>query len=249
MASVNGKIITVTSRKGGVGKTTTLLNLAGCFSNMGKKTLILDLDLYSNSIASSLNLKVVHDIYNLVDDISNNRFTEFFDYVTKYNDNIGVLASLLDPRVASKINPKYIEQIINMAKHFYDIILIDTNHVLNDLNIVIYDTSDTILSILSNNPIDLVNTKTFVNIISSINFPDFRILLNESLTIEDDYFSLYDIREFINYNINYRLKKDYFVKNIDKYVLEGKILTLNNIYSKEKYDNFMKIALDLLKNK
>lgn len=251
MESKKGKIITITSRKGGVGKTTTLLNIAGVFSNLNKKVLILNLDLYSNSISVSLNLDVSKTIYNLVMDITDNHFSEFSDYTIKYNENISILASLKDPRQASYINLRYIEQIINMSRHYYDVILIDTNHILGDLNAIIYDNSDTILDIISNDPVDLVNTKTFVNIVSDINFKDFRILLNESNNLEEKYFSLYDIRNFIGYNIDYNLGREYFVKTIDKYVLEGKILTLNNIYpvDKKEYKKLVKICYDLLKEK
>ena len=56
MALNKAKVITVTSVKGGVGKTTTVLNLAGICSKIGKKTLIVDLDLYSGDIASILNI-------------------------------------------------------------------------------------------------------------------------------------------------------------------------------------------------
>jgi len=247
-----GKIITITSRKGGVGKTTTLLNLSGIYSNLGKKTLIIDLDLYSSSIAVSLNLGVKKNLYNLVDDITNNRFTEFMDYVDNYNDNLFVLSGIKDPRRASHINLQNIEQIINMSRYMFDVILIDTTHVLVDLNLVIFDNSDTILDIMSNDPVDLVNTKTFVNIVSDVDFKDFKILLNESNTLEEKYFSLYDIKSFIGKNIDYRLGREYFVKTIDKYVLDGKILTLiNKIYPKDKkeYKKLVKIALDLIKEK
>lgn len=247
MKNNKGRVITITSRKGGVGKTTTLLNLAGVYSNLEKRVLILDLDLYSGSIASSLNIKNDKTIHNLIMDISNNRFSEFYDYPVKYNDYISVLVSLKDPRKASNINVNYIEQIITMSRHLYDVILIDTSHVLNDLNVVIYDNSDTILSILSNDPNDLVNTKTFVNIVHDIEFSDLRILLNESNSLEDKYFTLYDIKSFIGRNINYRLDKSYYVKSVDKYVMDGKILTLSKVFDKDKYKKLEKISLDLLK--
>ena len=52
----NGKIITVSSVKGGVGKTTLTLNLAGLYFLMKKKVLIIDLDLYAGGIATCLNI-------------------------------------------------------------------------------------------------------------------------------------------------------------------------------------------------
>ena len=245
-----GKIITITSRKGGVGKTTTLLNLAGIYSNLDKKVLVMDLDLYSSSIAVSLNLNKEKTIYNMVLDIQNNKFTEVKDYMIKYNNNISVLSSVNDPRLASHIGVKYIEQIINMVKHYYDIILIDTNHVLNDINVKVYDNSDTIVNIMSNDPVDLVNTKNFITIAKDIEFNDLRILLNESNSLEENYFTLYDIRNFLGYNVSFHLGNEFFVKTIDKYVLDGQILTLNNVYPKNKneYKKIEKIGLALIED-
>ena len=79
------KIITIFSCKGGVGKTTTLINLAGIYSLMDKKVLIMDLDLNSGGIAASLNVDVNKTIYNVVDDMGNNRFDGIENYVSKYN--------------------------------------------------------------------------------------------------------------------------------------------------------------------
>jgi len=242
-----GKVITITSRKGGVGKTTTILNLAGVYSNLKKKVLILDLDLYSNSVAVSLNIKNAKTIHNLVLDITNNKFKEVKDYVYDYNEFIKVLPSVNDPRVASQIETRYIEQIINMIKHDFDVVLIDTNHVLTNLNLVIYDNSDTVLNIMSNDPVDLVNTRNFINIASDIEFPDLRILLNESNSLEEKYFSLYDMKEFLNYNISYKIGREFYIKTIDKYVLDGKILTLENVYKRD-YKKLEGIGIDLLRD-
>ena len=57
-----GKIITISSVKGGVGKTTMTLNLAGIYCELNKRVLIIDLDLYSGGIAASLNVKNKKDI-------------------------------------------------------------------------------------------------------------------------------------------------------------------------------------------
>ena len=114
-----GKIITVTSRKGGVGKTTTLLNLAGVYSNQQKKVLILDLDLYCSGVSISLNLKSDKTIYNLILDITNHCFTEVDDYVIKYNEFISVPENFIEleidngvywsPITGEKMPDEYVE--------------------------------------------------------------------------------------------------------------------------------------------
>ena len=66
-----GKIITISSVKGGVGKTTMTLNLAGIYCELNKRVLIIDLDLYSGGIAASLNVKNKKDIYTMIDSMAN----------------------------------------------------------------------------------------------------------------------------------------------------------------------------------
>lgn len=223
-----GKIITVTSVKGGTGKTSTLLNLAGIYSLMGKKVLIVDLDLYTGAVATTLNLDINSDIYKLVDDLSNNRFDFIENYVLKYNDFIDVIAAPKDPRYASKISSKYLKVLLNRVSMKYDIILIDTNHALDEKNLVTLDLSDEILYVINNDTIDLKNMKTIVSIFKDASKNNYKIILNNSIDKGRNYFNSYDIKNIVKDNVDFIIPNSFYIKNIDKYILDGEILTLNN---------------------
>lgn len=122
---------------------------------MDKRVLIIDLDLYTGAVAATLNISNDNDIYKLIDDLNNNRFDKIEDYISTYNDMIDVIPAPKDPRLANKINSKYLSVVINRASIKYDVILIDTNHLLNEINLVTLDASDEILYIINNDPIDL----------------------------------------------------------------------------------------------
>lgn len=235
MALNKAKTILVTSVSGGVGKTTTVLNLAGILSNLGKKTLILDLDFSSGDIAAMLNIKYDKDIYSLYEDLNNKKFTNFEDYVVKYDENISVLPSLKDPRFAHKIGGKILEVILYKARLKYDVILMDSSHVLTNVNLFALDYSDEILYIINNSSMNLKNMKTFVSILNNMEKTNYKIILNNSNDRNKDYYDKFDIKNIINKNINYVIPSNFYQKNIDKYIIEGKILTLDkNILKKQK---------------
>jgi len=188
VAVSKGKIFTISLAKGGVGKTTTLRNLAGIFELLDKKVLIIDLDLYGGGIALSLNLKNEKDIFHLFDDISNNRYENIHDYITKYDDHIEVLCAPNDPRLGSKINGKFVDIILTRLITQYDVILIDTNHILSEVNLVALDRSDTVLFVITNDPVDLKNMKSITSIFKDSEKDNYKIILNNSRDNGKDYF-------------------------------------------------------------
>ena len=242
-----GKIITISSVKGGVGKTTMTLNLAGIYCELNKRVLIIDLDLYSGGIAASLNVKNKKDIYTMIDSMANNRFTELKKYVTTYNKNIDVLACPKDPRMGAKVSGRYIPVIFDLAKKEYDVVLVDTYHILDEINLTALDYSYMTLFIITNDIVDLKNMKSLISIFKDTDKKNYLILLNNSRDIGKDYLSLYDIRTIIKNNIDYTLSKNYYIKNIDK--ISGEILTLNNsinLFHSKDINNMKKMALDLI---
>ena len=232
MASKKGIGIAVFGGKGGIGKTITTLNLAGAYELLQKKTLIIDLDLFGGGIATALNLDFEKNIYNCIDDIMNNRYHNFMDYIYKYDDYISILPSPKDPRQASKIDAKYVELLIERATFLYDIVLIDTNHMLNDINLFMLDKVDKVLFLVTNDPLDLKNLKSIVSIFKDLGLNNYKVLLNNSRDPFKEYFSLYDMKSILKTNIDYSLSKKFFIRDIDKYIMDGKIITLDKKASK-----------------
>ena len=205
--------------------------------------IIIDLDLYSGSIALLLKLDVRNDLFNIADDFSNNRFENFDDYITKYNNNIDVLAAPKDPRTASKINSRYLSVILSKAKMKYDVILIDTNHMLNEINLMAYDYSDYILYIIENNLMTAKNMRTMLSIFNDLEKDNYKVILN-SATGRKAYFTEYDFKHMMNGNIDYTIPESFYLKNIEKYLLDGQIPVLNKkVQSRNKkaIQNFEKI--------
>ena len=252
MKNIKGQSVCFFSSKGGVGKTTNLLNLAGIFEQLEKKVLILDFDLYNGGIATYLNRGKDCNLYHVVTDILNGNYVSIDKYVTKVDNYIDVIGSLTDPRDASKIDSKYVSFIINEAKLKYDVVLIDTNHSLDAVNLSILDSVDKILFFITNDCIDLKNIRSLLSILDNLGIDKYRILLNNSRDPFKDYFSFFEIRKIINHHINYTLSSDMFIRDITKMEMKGAIMTLDKSFSKEMpkdYKTFVTIATNILGDK
>ena len=249
MNNQNGKIITISSVKGGVGKTTLTINLAGLYFLMKKRVLIIDLDLFAGGIATCMNVDNKKDIYLLVDALSNNKQVELSDYVASYNKGIDVLASPRDPRDVSKIDSKYITRIFDIAKREYDIVLVDTNHTLDEVVLLAMDNAYNSVFVVTNDLVDIKNMKSLVSIFDEMDKQNYKIVLNNSRDTGRDYISLFDIRNMIKHNVDFTISKNFYIKNIDKYVIKGEILTLNKTirrFCSSDIKNMEKLALSLI---
>ncbi len=249
MSEKMGKSLCFFSAKGGVGKTTNLLNLAGILEQLGKSVLIIDMDLYSGGIATYLNKKFDKSIYHLAFDMENGKYDDLDNYTVQVDDFIDIICAPKDPRDANKIDAGIIPTIIKNAKLNYDVVLIDTNHALNDINLTILDNVDQINFVITNDPLDLKNIKSLITIFKNLEIDNYKILLNNSRDPFKSYFSTYEIKKIIEHNIDYTLSTDLFLKDMDKLVMKGVIVSLDIKFADimtGDYQTFVVMATDLL---
>lgn len=243
-----GKIVCMYSAKGGVGKTTTLLSLAGTLSKMDKKVLIVDLDLTNGAISFSLNKDVTKTIYNFAEDYLNNKYNDMDKYITKYDDNISFIACPKDPRQASRINIKYIDILLDKCVYAYDVILIDTASSLNEVNVFALDKSDLIYFLTTNDFVSLKNLKNILNIFEENDLKKYKIIVNNSFIPNKNFFSNYDLKNILGSNVDYVISSNFHVSKLDELVLNGELITYK--YSKFKDEKvFELIANEIIGGK
>ncbi len=246
MALNKAKVITITSVKGGTGKTTIALNLAYLLSKQNKKTILLDFDLYEGAVATTLNINHTQDIYTLNEDMMNNRFKEFKNYVTEYNEYLDILTAPTDPRSVSKISAKFIDVLLTRLERQYDVIIIDTNHILDKTNLIAKDHSAQILYVMTNDLIDIKNVKTMIAIHADMGNDNYKIILNEA-RINSNIYTNYEIANVLGRNIDYIIPKSFYFKNIGKFVYNGQILVQDkNILTSNGAAILKKITKDIL---
>lgn len=189
-----GKIIAIANQKGGVGKTTTSINLSACLGELGKKVLVIDLDPQGNC-TSGFGIEkeqIQNTVYELILNkcsVKNSMMeVEGIENVTIIPSNVNLAGAEIE---LLEFNEKeyILKNSIDYVKEDFDYIIIDCPPSLNMLTVNAMTTADSMLIPIQ---CEYYALEGIGQLITTINLVQQR--LNSKLKIEGVVFTMYDGR-------------------------------------------------------
>ena len=211
-----GKIISIANQKGGVGKTTTSINIAAILAKKGKKVLLIDTDPQGNATSGlGVNKEQEFSVYDvLVGDIE---FEKTLQDTTVKNlkvcpSNINLAGAEVE--LVSMISRDHrLKEGLEQVKDKFDYIIIDCPPSLGLITLNAFTASDSVLIPVQCEYYALEGLGQLLNTINLV-----RKHLNKSLQIEGAVLTMYDVRTNLSNQVVKEVKK-YFENKVYKTVI------------------------------
>jgi len=170
----NARMITLFAPKGGVGKTTLAFNLAVAVGQLGRRTVLIDGALQFGDLRALL--KVPMDAPSLLD-LPTDRIQESDLHDVLWRDPSGIDILLAPPRVemAEMVTVRDLEKTLSLLRRVYEVVLVDTAAVVNDVNLAFLDASDTILEVVTYDSTAIHNTMVMADAFRMIGYPPTKV--------------------------------------------------------------------------
>ena len=207
-----GKIIAFTNKKGGVGKTTTAVNMAAYCAEFGKRVLLVDIDSQGNAttglgFSKSALKKSVYNVLIEEDTAAANIMptqVKLLDILPANVDLTGAEVDLVYKRNRERILKETLEKV----RSSYDYIFIDCPPSLGLLTINAWVAADSVIIPLQSEYFALEGLSQLMNTIALV-----KQHLNPNLQIEGVVITMYDSRALISKQIAAEIKK-FFKKKL-----------------------------------
>jgi len=175
---MKSKIITVFGTKGGAGTTTVAANVASALArHAGVNVAVLDLNLQFGDAAMQMNVKNQYSILDMIGRIDQVDARVLKETLSRNPQHITLLSGPSKIEDAEHIDCGHLDQILSLFRHVFEFILIDTNHVLNDITIKALDESDYVLVIAAPDVPTICNTTRCLDLFKKMGYDREKVLL------------------------------------------------------------------------
>ena len=202
-----GRIIAIANQKGGVGKTTTSINLSACLAEKGKKVLVIDTDPQGNT-TSGFGLdknELENTIYELIlgeCSIGDCIVKDVINNVSVLPSNVNLAAAEIE-LIGVEKKEYILKNEVDYVKEEYDFIIIDCPPSLNMLTINSMTTADSVLVPIQ---CEYYALEGLSQLIHTINLVKER--LNPDLDMDGVVFTMYDSRTNLSMQVVDNVKQN-----------------------------------------
>jgi pilus assembly protein CpaE len=168
------RMITIFAPKGGVGKTTLAFNLAVAVGQLGPRTVLIDGSLQFGDLRALL--KVPLEAPSLLD-LPTDRIQESDLADVLWRDPSGIDILLAPPRVemAEMVTVRDLEKTLSLLRRVYEVLIVDSPAVVNDINLAFLDASDTILEVVTYDSTAIHSTMVMADAFRMIGYPPTKV--------------------------------------------------------------------------
>lgn len=239
-----GKIIAVTNQKGGVGKTTSCVNLAAYVASAGKKVLLIDIDPQGNA-CSSVGVEIENDQKSIYEVLIGEATVKEAIYPSVMK-GLDVMPSTVDLSEAEvdlvymDNREKVLKEALSSVKDEYDFIFIDCPPSLGLLTVNVLTATDTIIIPIQCEYFALVGLSQLMNTVRLV-----KKQLNPEIEIEGVLLTMKDNRSNLVSQVSEEIKKYFGSKVYETYIPRNVRLAESPSHGKPiiMYDNKSKGAL------
>ena len=211
-----GRMIAVANQKGGVGKTTTSVNLSSCLAEKGKKVLLIDTDPQGNATSGvGVEKTVSFSVYDvLVDDVQIENTIQMTEM-----QNLDICPSNInlagaEVQLVSQQSREYkLKEKVEKVKEQYDYIIIDCPPSLGLVTLNAFTASDSVLIPVQCEYYALEGLGQLINTINIV-----KKKLNKTLKIEGALLTMYDARTNLSNQVAKEVK-NYFEDRVYKTII------------------------------
>ena len=177
-----GRVVTVFSAKGGVGKTTIATNLGVYLATTGSRVLLVDLDLAFGDVAISLQLAPSRSASDLIAMSGHLDAQGLAAAVTRHDSGLDTLCAPDAPADADLIPASTTAQLLRVARGMYDFVIVDTPPAFSEHVLATFDVTDVSILIATMDVSAVKNLRMTLDTMDQLGYPQQSrvIVLNRS---------------------------------------------------------------------